>query len=119
MKYSDANIADMDEKSVLDAWAEQYGANKDDIFFSGYVEMGSDVLGKCAFAKDGQKITLNRKLEGHDIYARSTLWHEFCHAWDYQDTGVQAHNASFWGKYFRKPWCIIIDFFASIHCHTH
>lgn len=119
MKYSDANIADMDEKSQLDTWAMQYGADKDQISFIGYVDMGSDVLGKCAFAKDGQKITLNRKLESHDTYARSTLWHEFCHAWDYQDTGAHGHSGSFWGKYFKKPWCIIIDFFASIHCHIH
>lgn len=48
------------------------------------------------------KILINRKMYD-SIVGNSIAWHEFCHLWDFIDSGSMGHGMKWLKKCFRKP----------------
>lgn len=55
------------------------------------------------------KIALSDRLD-KDWKIRAVLWHEFCHAWAYCDTGnTQSHGWEWVKRFWKKPMMAVLD----------
>mgnify|MGYP004584305985 CR=1 FL=1 len=55
------------------------------------------------------EIALSEKLD-KDWKIKAVLWHEFCHAWAYCDTGKsQSHGWEWVKRFWKKPVMAVLD----------
>lgn len=52
-------------------------------------------------------IVINKKIGINGFVARCIMWHEFCHCWDYHDSGSMGHELKWIKKYLHKPFYVI------------
>lgn len=55
-------------------------------------------------------ILINSKLPLDSVITEGVAWHEFCHCWDYNDTGTMGHGFKFWKKMATRPWLMIAPY---------
>lgn len=101
-------------RSLIDSWSEQYGLDASLISFGGYVLTGESV-GCCrGYTAGRSEILLHRKLEGHPLASEITLWHEFCHAWTWQELGIMGHGPEFIKRDLKRPLNFILGIIPAL-----
>ena len=86
-------------------WAKQYNVSIDLISYQEN-DLGLTTAGLSQFYPNGKTvITINDRL-GDNIGKEETLWHEFCHAWEWQKYGTHGHGERFKELYKNRsyPW---------------
>ena len=96
----------------LYAWTKEFIPDYYMPVFSGFKDLGKSTRGQCAFYGpaygDGIEkprygvITMSNRLKS-DWRIKATLWHEFCHHWEWVETGEHGHGKGFDARVRRKP----------------
>lgn len=75
-----------------------------------YEDLG-DQFGRCKMYQDGVYyeliIYINKNINGMPIMTRGVLWHEFCHAWDFYESGSMGHYNKWIKKWISKPHYVL------------
>lgn len=76
----------------------------------------STTMGQCYARTFGYTIEMDVKtMKMNDWLVKSVLWHEFCHAWAYSETGrQQMHNKEFKKRFHSKPFYWFGDCIAKL-----
>jgi len=98
----------------LRTWGEQYGVDASLIGFTGYVLKGESMGSAKGYSDGRAEIALHRKLEGHPIASEIVLWHEFCHAWTWQELGIMGHGPEFIKRDLRRPLNFILGIIPAL-----
>lgn len=112
----------MTPQEMLDQWKAERGVGGE-ILWGGYEELGGSsakgfVMGQCRmtkYRKQGSDEWTPRSTIYADVGMRNApsyfqtcnLWHEFCHAWAYNEDGEDDAHNSHWREYRRtilKYW---------------
>lgn len=92
---------------IVSDWCSKYDVSIDLISYSEQ-DLGLTTAGKCLFYHNPpgrSEIIINSRL-GDNIGKEETLWHEFCHAWEWQKYGTHGHGERFKELYSNRsyPW---------------
>lgn len=97
-------------------WANDYCKSVNNFAkFNGFKDLGKKTLGHTLYITEQGRtrivIELSTRLD-KDWKIRAVLWHEFCHAWAYCDTGKSQSHGWEWDKRFwKKPMMAVLDWF--------
>lgn len=107
---------EMDCTNQLYNWATDY-CKQVNYFtvFKGFKDLGKKTLGHTLYITEKGRtkivIELSNRLD-KDWKQRAVLWHEFCHAWAYCDTGsTQSHGWEWVKRFWKKPMLAVLDCF--------
>jgi len=106
-------MSQLDASELISQWRSEYPI-VGPITWDGYEDLGASTLGVTRYpAGDNPHIALHNALRYHPIWAKSVLWHEFCHAAaDYEYGHTVAHGSK-WRQWMRKkPILALINMFA-------
>lgn len=83
------------------------------IKFKGFNDLGKKTLGHTLYITEKGRtrivIELSNRLD-KDWQIRAVLWHEFCHAWAFCDTGKsQSHGWEWVKRFWKKPMMAVLD----------
>ena len=102
----------MDASELITEWRAEYPA-VGSIEWTGYEDLGDSTLGVTRYpAGSAPRISLHIALEGHPIWSRAVLWHEFAHVAADYGGHAEAHGSEWRGWLWRKPLLALIDMFA-------
>ena len=92
---------------VLNGWHREFLDESDHVpMFTGFKDLGSTTRGRTWFYIRGGKrygaIEISNRLKS-DWRIKATLWHEFCHHWEWVETGKHGHGKGFDARVRRKP----------------
>ncbi len=106
----------MIEQELLDSWKKKYIGHDETylVDFIEYKDLEGTTIGRIYYIQLGKKkvgrIYLDYKLkEMHPIFAKSVLWHEFVHYWNWVEDGEKGHGMKFQRKKFKKKVYWLMD----------
>ena len=100
-----------DARYLLSQWHKEYCPYYLEPIFVGFKDLGPTTRGRTSFYGrcygDGLdscrfgSITMSNRLKS-DWRIKATLWHEFCHHWEWVETGKHGHGKGFDARVRRK-----------------
>ena len=104
-------MEDNDAKYWLNKWNREFCPDYLTPIFTGFCDLGPTTRGRTSFygrcygngtdsCRYG-KITMSNRLKS-DWRIKATLWHEFCHHWEWVETGKHGHGKGFDARVRRK-----------------
>lgn len=95
---------------MIAKWLNEKGMSNVYINTITYEDIG-DEFGRCWMREDGiyycLTIYINPVIRGMPIMLRGVLWHEFCHAWDFYESGSMGHFNKWIRKWLSKPHYVL------------
>lgn len=101
-------VTENDCRAMLKGWTRQYmGEGATEPCFMGFSDLGKTTRGttRHCITDGGTRygmIRINTRLKA-SWRIKATLWHEFCHHWEWAETGVHGHGEGFDSRVRRNP----------------
>lgn len=89
----------------LDEWRTKYCPDSKNMYLAGSCP-DSD-FGHSYALKTCYNIAINHKIKRDSLFYKCVLWHEFCHCWDYHESGSMGHELKWIKKHLHKPLYVI------------
>lgn len=103
------SVSAVDMEILLDEWTKQELAMIVDCTVK--IENLGDKMGHAYAWHDGifkyAIIVIDTAVAKTPMLWRGVLWHEFCHVWDYFQTGSMGHYEKWIKRWISRPWHII------------